>query len=91
MQEAAVVRRSRALSGFLGFKGCLGGRLSEWFNVGDKPRIAIKTGGLEYRRGRRNKSSSGEMLRYDLELRERRQLTRLRLTLKHESVGSEQD
>ena len=34
---------------------------------------------------------SGEMLRYVIEHRLRRQLTKLVLTLMHESVGSEQD
>ena len=27
---AAVIRRMRALSGFIGFKGCVGGLLSQW-------------------------------------------------------------
>ena len=27
---AAVIRRSQALSGFIGFKGCVGGLLSQW-------------------------------------------------------------
>ena len=34
---------------------------------------------------------SGEMLRYAMEHRLRRQLTGPELTLRHESVGSEQD
>ena len=36
-------------------------------------------------------SCSGEMLRYDIEHQLRRQLTKAILTLRHESVGSEQD
>lgn len=36
-------------------------------------------------------SCSGEMLRYDIEHRLRRQLTIGRLTLMHESVGIKQD
>ena len=36
-------------------------------------------------------SCSGEMLRYDIEHRSRRQLTKIHLTLMHESVGIEQD
>ena len=36
-------------------------------------------------------SCSGEMHRYDIEHRLRRQLTKLTLTLMDESVGSEQD
>ncbi len=27
---AAVIRRMQALSGFIGFKGCAGGKLSQW-------------------------------------------------------------
>jgi len=30
---AAVIRRWRALSGFIGFKGCVGGFLSRWLKV----------------------------------------------------------
>ena len=44
---AAVIRRMRALSGFIGFKGCVGGRLSQWSNCGAQLRIAIETGLLE--------------------------------------------
>ena len=29
---AAVIRRERALSGFIGCKGCVGGLLGLWFN-----------------------------------------------------------
>ena len=29
---AAVIRRERALSGFIGGKGCVGGLISLWFN-----------------------------------------------------------
>jgi hypothetical protein len=36
-------------------------------------------------------SCSGEMLRYDIEHRSRKQLTKIILTLRNESVGSEQD
>ena len=52
---------------------------------------AVDTGSLEYRGGQRNMSCSGEMHRYDIEHRLRRQLAERRLTLRHESVGSEQD
>ena len=44
---AAVIRRMRALSGFIGFKGCVGGKLSQWSNCGAQLRIAIETGFLE--------------------------------------------
>ncbi len=54
-------------------------------------KIAIDTGGLEYSWGRRNSWCSGEMLRYHEELRLRRQLTKLPLTLMLESVGIKQD
>ncbi len=29
---AAVIRRVQALSGFIGFKGCAGGMISQWCN-----------------------------------------------------------
>ena len=54
-------------------------------------RIAVETAGLERKRGRRNVPCSGEMHRYGTELRLRRQLARIRLTLMHESVGIKQD
>ena len=53
--------------------------------------IASDTVSLEYSCGRRNVWCSGEMLRYHEELRLRRQLTRVQLTLRHESVGIKQD
>ena len=53
--------------------------------------IASDTVSLEYSCGRRNAWCSGEMLRYHTEHRLRRQLSKLLLTLMHESVGSEQD
>ena len=83
---AAVIRRMRALSGFIGFKGCVGGRLSQWLNREAQPHPAIETGFLEWKRGMRNAWCSGEMHRYHAELRLRRQHTGFQLTLKHESV-----
>ena len=53
--------------------------------------IASDTVSLEYSCGRRNVWCSGEILRYHTEHRLRRQLSKLLLTLMHESVGSEQD
>ena len=53
--------------------------------------IASDTVSLEYSCGSRNVWCSGEMLRYHTEHRLRRQLSKLLLTLMHESVGSEQD
>ena len=53
--------------------------------------IASDTVSLEYSCGRRNVWCSGEMLRDHTEHRLRRQLSKLLLTLMHESVGSEQD
>ena len=44
---AAVIRRMRALSGFIGFKGCVGGLASRRSNVGAQPRPAVETAGLE--------------------------------------------
>ena len=81
----------RALSGFIGFKGSVGGLLSQRLNVGAQHRHAVDTVGLEYTQGRWNSSCSGEMLRYDEELRLRRQLTVALLTLKLEGAGIEQD
>ncbi len=46
---------------------------------------------LELSCGRRNVWCSGEMLRVHTEHRVRRQLTKLNLPLRHESVGSKQD
>ena len=81
----------RALSGFIGFKGSVGGLLSQRLNVMAQPWHAVETGGLEYTQGRWNSSCSGEMLRYDEELRLRRQSPGVRLTLRLESAGIEQD
>ena len=91
MPAAAVIRRMQALSGFIRFKGCVGGFISQWLNLRAQPLVAVETVELEYERGRRNVQCSGEMLRYYTEHQLRRQLTMLSLTLRHESVGSEQD
>ena len=69
MPAAAVIRRMRALSGFIGFKGCAGGLLSQRSKPGAKPRPAVETGRLELERSMRNAQCSGEMLRYCAELR----------------------
>ena len=91
MPAAAVIRKVRALSGFIGVKGSVGGLLSQRSNVMAQPWHAVGTGGLEYTQGRWNSLCSGEMLRYDEDLRLRRQLAVALLTLKLESVGIEQD
>ena len=88
---AAVIRRMRALSGFIGFKGCVGGQLSQRSKRAAQPPAAVETGSLEWVRSTRNARCSGEMHRYCAELRLRRQRTGTQLTLKHESVGIEQD
>ena len=88
---AAVIRRMRALSGFIGFKGCVGGLLSQRLNVGAQPRPAVETDSLELQRSMRNAQCSGEMHRYCAELRSRRQRASCILTLRHESAGIEQD
>ncbi len=91
MPAAAVIRRVQALSGITGFKGCVGGVVirgeSPQLNCG----IAFDTAVLESGRGRQNVTCSGEMHRYVIEHQLRRQLARPVLTLRHESVGSEQD
>lgn len=53
--------------------------------------FAFDTARLEIHMGKRNSSCSGEMHRYEEEDQRRRQLTGCYLTLRHESVGSEQD
>ncbi len=51
---AAVIRRGRALSGFIGRKACVGGLLSLRSKPGAQLRFVLKTGRLEYSRGKRN-------------------------------------
>ena len=91
MPAAAVIRKMRALSGFIGFKGSVGGLLSQRSNATAQPWPAVETASLEYGQGTWNSWCSGEMLRYHEELRLRRQLTGAQLTLKLESAGIEQD
>ncbi len=58
---AAVIQRWRALFGFTGRKGCVGGTVCwieiPWLNRG----MAFETAELECRRGERNSRCSGEM------------------------------
>ena len=51
---AAVIRRWRALSGFIGRKGCADGSLSLKSNLGAQPHSVLETGRLEYGRGKWN-------------------------------------
>ena len=51
---AAVIRRERALSGFIGCKACVGGLLSLRLKPGAQLQFVLKTGRLEYGRGKRN-------------------------------------
>ena len=51
---AAVIRRERALSGIIGCKACVGGKLSLRSKPGAQLRIALETDFLEYGRGKRN-------------------------------------
>ena len=88
---AAVIRRGRALSGFIGRKALVGGLLGRESNAGAQPPAAPDTGGLEFGRGRRNSRCSGGMRRYREEHRWRRQPAGPPLTLRRESWGSEQD
>ena len=48
---AAVIRRWRALSGIIGRKGCVGGKLSLSLKRWAQPNDGLKTGKLECRRG----------------------------------------
>ena len=91
MPAAAVIRKVRALSGFIGFKGSAGGTLSQPLKFGAQPRVAVDTGVLESARGRWNSWCSGEMHRYHEELRLRRQPAGARLTLMLEGAGIKQD
>ncbi len=51
---AAVIRRERALSGFIGRKACVGGLLSLKLKPEAQPQFVLKTGRLEYGRGKWN-------------------------------------
>ena len=51
---AAVIRRGRALSGFIGRKGCVGGLLSLKSKPEAQPRFVLETGRLECSRGKWN-------------------------------------
>ena len=51
---AAVIRRMRALSGFIGRKVCVGGLLSLRLKPEAQPRYVLETGRLEYGRGKWN-------------------------------------
>ena len=82
---AAVIRRGRALSGFIGRKARVGGRLSGTSNPGAQPRAGSRTGRLECGRGERNSRCSGGMRRYREEHRWRRQISGPPLTLRRES------
>ena len=88
---AAVIRRGRALSGFIGRKARVGGLLGRDSNPGAQPPPGPDTDRLESGRGRRNSKCSGGMRRYLEEHRWRRRPSGPRLTLRRESWGSEQD
>ena len=88
---AAVTRRGRALSGFIGRKARAGGRSNGTSNPGAQPRAGSRTGRLVSGRGGRNSRCSGGMRRYREEHRRRRQPTGPSPTLRRESRGSEQD
>lgn len=51
---AAVIRMGQALSGIIGRKECVGGGLSAGFKAIAQLLFALRTGSLEYRRGKRN-------------------------------------
>ncbi len=88
---AAVIRRGRALPGFIGHKAHVGGNLSQVLNLQAQPDSAFDTELLEVSRGKRNSQCSGEIRRYCEEHQLRRRLSGLILTLRCESVGSERD
>ena len=88
---AAVTRRGRALSGFIGRKARAGGAPSGTSNLGAQPPAGSRTGALVSGRGGRNSRCSGGMRRYREEHRRRRQPAGPVRTLRRESRGSEQD
>ena len=51
---AAVIRRGRALSGYIGCKACVGGLLSLRLKPGAQLQFVLKTGRLECGRGKWN-------------------------------------
>ena len=51
---AAVIRRGRALSGFIGRKACVGGLLRLRLKPGAHLQFVLKTGRLQCGRGKRN-------------------------------------
>ena len=82
---AAVTRRGRALSGFIGRKARAGGAPSGTSNLGAQPPAGSRTGALVSGRGGRNSRCSGGMRRYREEHRWRRQTSGPRQTLRRES------
>ena len=88
---AAVIRRGRALSGFIGRKARVGGRAGGGSNPGAQPRAAPRTARLGSGRGGWNARCSGGMRRYRAEHRWRRRPSGPAPTLRRESRGSEQD
>ena len=74
---AAVIRRSRALSGFIGRKASAGGLISLKLKALAQPMYALETVELECRRGEWNSMCSGEMRRYMEEHQWRRRLSGL--------------
>ena len=85
---AAVIRRWRALSGFIGRKASADGLLSLESKPEAQLRFVLKTGRLECSRGKWNFQCSGRMRRYWKEHQWRRRLAGLLLTFMDESVGS---
>ena len=71
---AAVIRRWRALSGMIGRKGCVGGKISLKSKLAAQLSYALETVWLECRRGQWNSMCSGKMRRYMEEHRWRRRL-----------------
>ena len=88
MPAAAVIHRGRALSGFIGRKGCVGGRLSLRLKCRAQPCDALETGLLEFGRGKWNSMCSGKMRKYMEEHQWRRRLASQILTLRHENALS---
>ena len=88
---AAVIRRGRALSGFIGRKARVGGPAGRGSKRGLNPPKPPEPPRLGSGRGGWNTRCSGGMRRYRVEHRWRRRPSGPRPTLRRESWGSEQD
>ncbi len=83
--------RMHGFAGVSGFRGGEGGAVRKWSNGGAHPLPESETGAVEWKRSMRKGWCRGEMQSEHAERRLRRKNAGGRLTLKHESVGIEQE